>query len=464
MRDLLRKIPKVDQILNHERWTLFTGPYPETVAKEALRHVLDELRKGIKAETITALPTVLQIIAAAHRKAGELFSPGLRRVVNGTGVIIHTNLGRSLLARSAIEGIMNAGSYYTNLEYDLDEGERGDRYVHCAGLITKLVGAEAALVVNNNAAAVYLVLNTLAEGKEALLSRGELVEIGGSFRVPDVMRKAGVTLREVGTTNRTYREDYERSIREQTGLILRVHPSNYRVRGFTYAPSSEDLVNLGRRYNIPTFFDAGSGLMINLGLTGWQDEPVIPEEVSKGWDVISYSGDKLLGGPQAGIIVGKKDLVDAMQKNPLARAMRPDKFTLAALENTLLIYLDTERAKRDIPTLRMILADLAFLRKQARRLRKQITMRVKGLSVTILDVTSQVGGGSLPDVALPSCGLGLKPEGMTASEFERRLHRADPPVVGRIENDMVVLDMRTLLMEDEPFIVGSIEGALRHDQ
>jgi L-seryl-tRNA(Ser) seleniumtransferase len=464
MNDLLRRIPKVDQILGHEGWPRFTGPYPETVAKEALRLVLDELRMEIKAGRVTEVPTVPRIIERAHRAAERLFAPGLRRVINGTGIIIHTNLGRSLLAPSAVEAIVRAGSCYMNLEYDLDEGQRGDRYVHCTGLITRLTGAEAAIVVNNNAAAVYLVLNTLAEGKEAILSRGELVEIGGSFRIPDVMRKAGVTLREVGTTNRTRREDYERSIWEQTGLIVKVHPSNYRIRGFTEAASSEEMVHLGRRYNIPTYLDAGSGLMIDPGIPGCHEEPLIPQEVSKGYDVVSFSGDKLLGGPQAGIIVGKEALVDAMRKNPLTRAMRPDKFTLAALEQTLLIYLDDDRARRDIPTLRMIRSDADSLSRQARRLKRLIRKRVNSIDVAILDVTSQVGGGAFPDIALPSRALGLRAEKMTASELERRLRRADPPVIGRIDNDMVILDMRTILAQDEPFVVAAVEDAVRHGQ
>ena len=268
-------------------------------------------------------------------------------MINASGVIIHTNLGRSLLPRAAVQAITNAAEHYVNLEYDLEQGGRGDRYDHCASILTRLTGCESALVVNNNAGAVFLVLNTMAEGKEAVISRGELIEIGGSFRIPDVMKKSGAVLREVGTTNRTYKEDYERVIHEETAILMKAHTSNYRIRGFAREPRAEELVALGTAYNVPTYFDAGSGLLIDLNELGIHDEPVIAEEYAKGFDIISFSGDKLPGAPQAGIIIGKTPYIEAMKRNPLARALRADKFTLAGLESTLLLYLDIKKAKAE---------------------------------------------------------------------------------------------------------------------
>jgi L-seryl-tRNA(Ser) seleniumtransferase len=464
MKELLRKIPKVDDILRHGKWKEFTGSYPETVARTGLQLVLDELRESIKEGELSSVPPVADIIDKAHRRAGVLFTPKLKRVVNGTGVIIHTNLGRSLLARAAIEGIMNASFYYSNLEYDLEKGTRGNRYIHCSSLLEKITGAESALVVNNNAGAVILALNTLAEGREVLISRGELVEIGGSFRIPDVMKKSGALLKEVGTTNRTYGDDYEHAFSGNTGLIMKIHASNFRIRGFSHAPDSEEIVELGRKYNVPTFLDAGSGLIFPLDNLGAHDEPCIPREVAKGFDLVCFSGDKLLGGPQAGILVGKKIYIDAMKKNPLARALRPDKFTLSGLENTLLLYLDEETAKRNIPTLQMIHAGQDFLKKRAAHLATQVQNRCRSLSVSVVEVSSEVGGGTLPDVTIPSYGIALKPGRVSIREFDRRLRQLEVPVVGRIGKDALLLDMRTVLAEDEPFIVTGVEETLENDQ
>lgn len=456
MKDLLRKIPRVDDILRHNKWKGFTGPYPEKIAREGLNAVLDALRAGIRSGKITSIPAVADIISAAHKEAEELVKPKLKRVINCTGVILHTNLGRSLLSRSAIEGILNASSYYTNLEYNLEKGTRGERYTHCANLLTRITGAEDALIVNNNAAAVYLVLNTMAEGREAVISRGELVEIGGSFRIPEVMRKSGVALREVGTTNKTHRDDYEQTINEETALILRIHTSNFRIRGFTHTPEGEELIDLGRRYNVPTFFDAGSGLLCSLGAIGVREEPIIHEEVKRGYDVISFSADKLLGGPQAGIIVGKKIFIDAMKKNPLLRALRPDKFTLAALEATLLIYRDPEQAVQDLPTLSMIHRDMASLVKQAEHLIDLLRTKIPSFPVKGIKVQSEVGGGTLPDVTIPSYGIAIRPERITVEELETRLRNLDIPIIGRIEKNMLILDMRTVLAEDEHHIVNGM--------
>jgi L-seryl-tRNA(Ser) seleniumtransferase len=460
MNGILRSIPKVDDILKHESWKRFVGKYPEGTAKDALRECLDELRAFVKEGKATAIPSMNELIDAAEKQVIALMSPGLKRVINGTGVVIHTNLGRSVLAKPAIEAIMNAASHYTNLEYDIRKGLRGDRYEHCTSILKRLTGAEGALVVNNNAGAVFLILNTIAEGKEVIVSRGELVEIGGSFRIPDVMKKSGALLREVGTTNRTYREDYEYAINESTGLLMKAHTSNYRIKGFVHETAVEDLVSLGSRHKVPTYYDAGSGLLRPLKGLGIHDEPCIPDELRKGWDIISFSGDKLLGAPQAGIILGEKAYIDAMKKNPMTRALRPDKFTLAGLESTLLLYLDEDTAKREIPTLSMIYEDKAVLKRRAERLTKKLRKLSDKLSAATTELSSEVGGGSLPDVLIPSYGLVLQPLAKSVESFEERLRNLEIAVIGRIEKGRLLLDMRTIMKEDEPLLIAGIEEAL----
>ena len=462
--DLLRNIPKVDDILKGEDWKGLASRYPEGLAKDVLRAFLDDLRLKLKAGETTTVPPLPGIVLAVEKGLLDVTAPKLKRLINGTGVIIHTNLGRSLLAKAAIEAIVNAASHYTNLEYDLARGTRGDRYEHSTSILKRLTGAESALVVNNNAAAVILVLNTLGEGKEVIVSRGELVEIGGSFRVPDVMRKSGAILREVGTTNRTYGQDYEGAIQENTGLLMKAHTSNYRIKGFTHETSVEELASLGKKYGIPTYYDAGSGLLTGLSQTGLQDEPNIAGELAKGLDIISFSGDKLPGAPQAGIILGAKSCIDMLKKNPLTRALRPDKFTLAGLEGTLLLYLDPEAARREIPTLRMIYEESKALNRTARRVAAQIRRRCPNVSIQVLPLESEVGGGTLPDVVIPSFGVGLRPHGMSVQRFEEKLRYLTVPVIGRIEKDTLLLDMRTIGRDDLNLLVSGIEIALKDDE
>ncbi len=457
--ELLRKIPKIDEILVHDDWRKLVKNCPEGVAKDALRECVDGLRAGIQEGKIKTIPAISDIISETGKRVLAMTMPGLKHVINGTGVIIHTNLGRSLLARPAVEAMVNVVSHYTNLEYDLKKGGRGDRYEHCLAILRKLTGAENALVVNNNAGAVFLILNTIAEGKEVIISRGELIEIGGSFRIPEVMRKSGAILREVGTTNRTYVEDFERAIGENTGLIMKAHTSNYRIRGFTHEAGVEELVELGRQYNIPTFYDAGSGLFHSVRIKGVLDEPLISQEITRGLDIVSFSGDKLLGGPQAGIIVGEKSLINAMKKNPMARALRPDKFTLAGLESTLLLYLDIDRAKEEIPTLRMIHENTNVLKGRARRLLRQLKARCGNMDVSVVEMKSEVGGGSLPDVVIPSYGISIKPRTVSVEVLEERLRNLEVPIIGRIEKEMLLLDMRTVLKEEEPFLLSGLESA-----
>jgi len=457
--ELLRKIPKIDEILADDNWQKLIKKCPEEIAKDCLRQFFDELRISIKEGMVKAIPAISDIVDETRKKVIAMTTPTLRHVINGTGIIIHTNLGRSLLAQSAIDAIVNAASHYSNLEYDLKKGTRGDRYEHCMAILKKLTGTENALVVNNNAGAVFLVLNTLAEGKEVIISRGELIEIGGSFRIPEVMKKSGAVLKEVGTTNRTYIADYERAINENTGLIMKAHTSNYRIRGFTHEPGIEELVALGKKCNIPTFYDAGSGLLYSVRASGILDEPLISQEVSKGLDIVSFSGDKLLGAPQAGIIVGEKTLIDAMKKNPMTRALRPDKFTLAGLESTLLLYLDMEHAKEEIPTLRMIHEDANTLKGRAQRLLRQLKMRCSNMTISVAEVYSEVGGGSLPDVVIPSYGILIKLHTMSLEALEERLRNLEVPIIGRIEKEAFILDMRTILKEEEPLLLSGLETA-----
>jgi len=461
MNELLKKIPKVDDVLKDEKWGALAA-YPPAVAKDALRGVLDDLRSAIKKGTVTEVPEVGAIIGETKKRATGSLAPALRWVINGTGVVIHTNLGRSPLAPSVIDRVAAAAAGYSNLEYNLEAGTRGDRHQHCLSIISRLTGAEGALIVNNNAAAVLLALNTLAEGKEVIIARGELIEIGGSFRIPEVMRKSGAILREVGTTNRTFLGDYEAAIGSNTGLIMKAHTSNYRIKGFVHEAGSDELADLALKANVPFFFDIGSGLLSSLG-GGIPDsgEPSITGEMKKGVDVISFSGDKLLGGPQAGVIVGRRDLVDAMKKNPLARALRPDKLTLAALEATLLLYLDRDRAEKEVPILRMLLQDPGILKSRASRVGRALRKEAPGnAAVEVVSLTSEAGGGSFPDVYLPSFGIALQPAAITVEKLEARMRALDVPIIGRIEKDRLLIDMRTIREEEEHELIAGLRAAL----
>lgn len=454
--NILRKIPKVDAILEDPGFKALSGRFPGPVLKEVLREYLDFLRLEIKSGAMSAVPAIDEIMREIELRAGALVAPGLKRVINATGVIVHTNLGRSVLPGEAMNAIMKVAMGYCNLEYDLVKGARGSRYDHCAAVLKRLTSAGDALVVNNNAGAVFLILNTLAEGKEVIISRGELVEIGGSFRVPDVMKKSGAVLREVGTTNRTYIEDFERAIGDNTGLIMKAHTSNYRIRGFTHEASSEELVELGRRYGIPTYFDTGSGFFHAYPGLGHTGEPIISEELKTGFDVISFSGDKLLGAPQAGIILGKEDCLSIIKGNPITRALRPDKFTLAGLEATLLLCLDEASAVEKIPTVAMISASWEDLQRKARRIAGKIKKKCPQADISVVETESEVGGGSFPDMIIPSVGIEVAPSPMTADAFEKRLRRYAVPVIARIEHERLIFDMRTILAYDEPDLAAAI--------
>jgi len=459
MSDRLRRIPSVDRILGEpvlrERVTFYGHRLVVTAVRETLAAVREEVREGAGVPPRDAL--VARVIAHLENR----LAPLLRPVINATGVIIHTNLGRSPLSATARAAMDAAAQGYSNLEYDLPEGRRGHRTDHVERLICELTGAEAALVVNNNAGAVLLALAGLAQGRGVLISRGQLVEIGGGFRVPDVMARSGARLVEVGTTNRTHRADYERALQQEPdiALILRAHHSNFRIVGFTAEVGIAELVELGAAYGVPVMDDLGSGALLDTAAFGLAHEPTVQESVEAGAAVVCFSGDKLLGGPQAGIIVGKAEFVDPLKRHPLARALRVDKLCLAALQATLLHYLRDEAAQ-EIPIWRMIGAPVAEIDRRAKRWRRRL--RRAGIEATVVDGHSTVGGGSLPGETLPTRLLALPvadPDGVAAA-----LRAADPPVVARIEDDRLLLDPRTVLPEDEEALLRAVQGAVVSDR
>ena len=382
----------------------------------------------------------------AEARLARGFEPSLRRVINATGVIVHTNLGRAPLADAARSRIGELGAGYSNLEYDLERGARGSRAVHAEHLLTKLTGAEAAAVVNNNAGATLLMLAALASGREVIISRGELVEIGGGFRVPDVMAQSGAILREVGTTNRTRVSDYGAVITDRTALILRVHPSNFRIEGFTERPSLDELVALGRRFDIPVAEDLGSGALLPL----IRDEPLVGDSVGAGASVVCFSGDKLLGGPQAGILVGRRDLIERIRTHPLMRALRVDKLTYAALEATLIEYL-AGRATDTVPVARMLTMPVEEIATRARALAEQL--RTRGWQTEVIDGVSAIGGGSAPGIELPTKLVAIARDGQSADAIEAALRSRTPPIIARIENGRVVLDLRTVDPGEDALLV-----------
>jgi len=457
-QQLLRQIPKVDDVLNTPELLALLDNVPRPVVVEATRQVLASLRHDILEGRAHAISSehLLEII---HDQITHQQQRRLRRVINGTGIIVHTNLGRSNLSQKAIDAVVEAAGAYSNLEYNLEQGARGSRYSHIEGLLCELLGCEAALVVNNNAAAVLLVLSALAKGKEAIISRGELVEIGGSFRIPDVMQQGGCILREVGATNRTHLRDYEEAITDQTGLLLRVHTSNYRIVGFTHLVPLEKLKMLSLKTGVPLVEDMGSGLLVKLTQTGLNDEPTVQESLAAGVDVITFSGDKLLGGPQAGIIIGKTSYIERIKRHPLNRALRIDKMTLAALEATLSHYRSPEDAWQQVPTLRHIGVSVDVLRQRAEDLLEQL--REASIPARLVTSFSQVGGGALPIQQLPTYCVGLVLPNRSPNQLEERLRQGMPPIIGRIVKDQYLLDVRTLEEEDFPIIVHQVRQTVQ---
>ncbi|MCU0579746.1 MAG: L-seryl-tRNA(Sec) selenium transferase [Desulfobacterota bacterium] len=448
----LRHIPSVTLLLSDPAAERPLSRFPRPLVLKLLRDILAEKRREIQAgrEPSLAPPDLWQELALRIESKTAYH---LRRVVNGTGVVIHTNLGRSLLAAQAASQVDRVARAYSNLEFDLEQGRRGSRYSHVEELLTELTGAEGALVVNNNAAAVLLALDTLAKGREVVVSRGQLVEIGGSFRVPEVMSRSGALLREVGTTNKTHLRDYEQAVNERTALLLKVHTSNFRILGFTSEVPLEELVALGKTHNLAVMEDLGSGSLLDLSPFGLEKEPTVPEAVRSGADLITFSGDKLLGGPQAGILVGRKTVIQGLRANPLNRALRIDKLTLAALEATLHLYRRPEQALRDIPTLRLLTAPPAALRRRARRLLRYLTGPERtAVSLEVLPTQSQVGGGALPLSRLSSYALALVPLKGKVNDLEAHFRAHTIPIIGRIEDDRLLLDLRTLQLADFPVL------------
>ncbi len=465
-QQVLRKIPSVEDILSTKEMVDLLTIYPRTVVVEAVRRGLRRLREDILSREDLTLPEDMDfsfeaLLPRFQKEIDLQVQPHLRRVINATGIVIHTNLGRAPLHPLALKQMVAVAKGYSNLEYDLVRGERGDRYSHVEEILCRLSGAESALVVNNNAGAVLLCLNTLAEGREVIISRGELVEIGGAFRIPDVMKRSGAFLKEVGTTNRTHLQDYERAMGPETALLLKVHTSNFRVMGFTSEVSLDELVRLGEKHHLPVMEDLGSGCWVDLSRLGLEKEPTVQEAIRTGVDLITFSGDKLLGGPQAGIILGKKDTLDSIKINPLTRALRIDKLTLAALEATLHLYLDERRAMTEIPTLHMLGLTMKRLRSRGKRLLKRLQGKVEGqIQMALKEEVSQTGGGALPLQELPTMALSLKPSTFSVNRMEEELRKATPPIISRIRKDELILDMRTVFDEEIPLLATGIEKAL----
>ena len=468
--DLYRKLPSVDELLRRPDLAAIVASEGQAAVIDAARAVLARMRVEIAAARLDAAAVDLAlsgISGAVERQVRQSLSYSLRPVINATGVILHTNLGRAPLAASSLEHVQDAASGYSNLEFEVETGERGKRDVHVDRLFRKLLneafageGARATptdistIVVNNNAAAVLLALNTFAEGGEVIVSRGELVEIGGSFRIPDVMSKSNATLREVGTTNRTRVADYERAINEKTRLLLRVHRSNFEITGFTEQPAIEELAALARKKNIPLMEDLGSGALFDLRSIGVSGEPSVLDSLRAGVDVVSYSGDKLLGGPQAGILSGRVDLISRMRANSLFRALRVDKLTYAALEATLLAYVKHDH--NAIPALRMMHLSKDEISRRAEAVAGDVRSSV--LEVEIIDGESVIGGGAAPSAVLPTRLLAVTREGLSADEISARLRASEPPLIARVEEGRVLLDLRTVFPEQDELVVAALRA------
>jgi L-seryl-tRNA(Ser) seleniumtransferase len=427
-------------------------------ALETLRNSILNPERKIREESLSE-DRIIELVKAVVLKTMAL---NLTNLVNATGIVVHTNLGRSLLPGEVIENIAAIAGRYSNLEYDLEAGKRGSRYSNIEDILCEISGAQAAMVVNNNAGAVLLCLDTIARGKEVIVSRGELVEIGGSFRIPDVMAKSGSVLKEVGTTNRTHKRDYGNAVNDDTALLLKVHRSNYSVIGFTSEVSLKELVELGNQHSRPVMEDLGSGTFIDFSKYGLIKEPTVQESVAAGADVVTFSGDKLLGGPQAGIIVGQTHHLEQIKKNPLARALRIDKLTLAALEATFRLYRDEAKAVRRIPTLRMLTMDINEIEQKALKLMENLKkIDVSRLRIDLIELSSKAGGGALPLLELPSKCLRIQIEGLSVNTLEINMRKNSPPIIGRIEDDAFIIDPRTLQDDDLPIIESAFEHVLK---
>lgn len=459
---VLRLLPSVEVVRHAPELADLVAAHPAGLITCAIRDVVAHLRRDLPKMKPDALPVegdklALDFVAGlVSARLSEMLAPSLTPVINATGVIIHTNLGRAPLGEAVFRRMKEIGFTYSNLEYRVAEGGRGSRFDHVEESMRLLTGAEACIVVNNNAAAVLMVLTGLSRGREVLVSRGELVEIGGSFRVPDVMAQGGAILREVGTTNRTHLKDFEEALSDRAGLILKVHRSNYEVTGFTREVSRPELVELAHRHGVPYYEDEGSGVMCDVGPFGIQGAKTISQVLSDGADLVSFSGDKVMGGPQAGIIAGKKEYIQRLKRHPLARALRPDKLTLAALEAIILAYLD-DRAQEEIPVVSMIAEPASTTRKRAERL-ASLLEKIAGVEARLVDSLAAVGGGSLPGARLPSTAVAVAVTGLSVTALELRLRSGSPVIVARIEDGRLLLDLKTVTDRQLEALCDRIQG------
>ncbi len=449
MTDPRRRLPAVDALLTEPDIAALLAAHPRSLVVRAVRETVDGAR--VDGGTAPAEGWGAAVLARVHRLA----TPSLAPVINATGVVLHTNLGRAPLARAAVEAMARVAGGYANLEYDLGRGTRGSRHALCRDLLVELTGAADALVVNNAAGALLVALSALARGGAAVVSRGELVEIGGAFRIPDIMARSGATLVEVGTTNRTHRADYEAAVTPATRLLLKVHRSNFQVTGFTAEVPAAELAGLARQRGVASLYDLGSGLLLDLSPWGLRGEPTVSEALASGVDAVAFSGDKLLGGPQAGILLGTEAAIEACRKDPLARAVRSDKLTLAALEATLALYRDPETARRDIPVLRMLTEEITELHRRGEALQKAV-----GTDAELIEGESEVGGGSFPGAKLKTWLVRLAPRHLTPDTLAERLRGGEPPIVARIADDRVVLDPRTIFPDQIEPVARAVRAAL----
>lgn len=465
-QDLLRSLPAVDRVLREEPLAGLITQLPQEVLTEAVKKVVDRLRQQLQEGGLPGAAEQLQTTAIAVEAAQHcrsILQPSLRKVINATGTLLHTNLGRAPLARRALQTMVQVAEGYSNLEFELDTGVRGERHSHVEALLTRLTGAEAALVVNNNAGAVLLALTALGKGREAIVSRGELVEIGGAFRIPEVMETGGVILHEVGASNRTHLHDYQTAINEQTALLLKVHTSNYRIVGFTSAVPASELVSLAREHQLIVLEDLGSGMLTDLTAFGLPQEPTVAETVQAGVDVVTFSGDKLLGGPQAGLIVGRADLIRKLRRHPLARALRIDKLTLAALEATLQLHLQPNLALQELPVLRMFAADPEEQKGRCEKLYRRLQQEQLPIELALIPDTVRVGGGAMPLTELPDWAVEINLTGCSVDSMAQRLRDYVPAVVPRVQNDRLLLNLRAVAADEEDLLAQIVLAALRSE-
>ena len=460
---LYRNIPKVDVLLENPRIVKLIKKYHRDVIVDIIREEINKLRTFIKENDDISLieEKTNQLVENITKSTEKIYSYNLRKVINGSGTILHTNLGRAIISKKHANYLSEVVTNYSNLEYNLEEGKRGERYSHFEKLICKITGAEAAMAVNNNAAAVMLVLSSMAKEKEVIVSRGELVEIGGKFRIPDVMKSSNAHLVEVGTTNKTHLEDYSDAITENTGAFLKVHTSNFKILGFTESVSVEELSKLSKEKDIPIIEDIGSGVLIDLSKYGLKYEPTVQDSIKAGVDIVSFSGDKLLGGPQAGIIVGKKKYIDKMKKNPLTRAFRIDKFTATVLEMIFHEYLNEENAIKNIPVLSLITKDIKEIEESAIKLYEKLSNLKDVVDIKVEDTLSQIGGGSLPTEKIKSKCISIVPKNISTASLEEQLRLNENPVVARISDDKLIIDMRCILEDEIEILAEKIINILK---